>query len=146
MPSSDHQNVYESIISLQLFFVNLRGALKPYHLWLIKVVINSNRRKLVFSVKHIICCKSTLTKVHHLMLSNAYYLHMRFSSGPLAQLEPSTNSESSWHCIVWQITMLPFSNSFSIVYSILYSLSPTVCLQCTQSVVLYTVCYTSFLQ
>ena len=62
MLSSDHQNVYESILSLQLFFVNLRGALKPYHLWLIKVVINSNRRKLVFSVKHIICCKDTLLR------------------------------------------------------------------------------------
>ena len=38
-------------------------------------------------------------------------LVIRFSSGPPAQLKPSTNSEPSWHCVVWQITMLPASNS-----------------------------------
>ena len=48
--------------------------------------------------------------------------------------------------IVCQVTTLLSSNSFSIVYSTLYLLPPTVCLQCTQSVVLYAVHYTPFLQ
>ena len=51
------------------------------------------------------------------------------------------------YSVVCQVTVLPSSNSLSIVYSVLYSLSPIYsCLQCAQSVVLSLVCCTIFLQ